>query len=51
VLRSKVALPKCAAPWLEKSSFARECAKLDPLFEKSLAEAGPSEERFEWPEY
>jgi Arc/MetJ-type ribon-helix-helix transcriptional regulator len=36
---------------LEKSSLARECAKLDPRFEKALAEEGLSEELSEWPEY
>lgn len=29
---------------LQKSSLASECAKLDPLFEKAIAEAGLSEE-------
>jgi len=51
VLRSKIALPKCATPWLEKSSLARECAKIDPRFAKALAEEGLSEELSEWPEY
>jgi len=36
---------------LEKGSLARECAKLDPSFEKALAEEGLSEELSEWPEY
>ena len=36
---------------LEKSSLARECAKLDPRFEKALAEEGLSEDLSEWPEY
>jgi Arc/MetJ-type ribon-helix-helix transcriptional regulator len=36
---------------LEKSSLARECAKLDPRFEKALAEEGLSEELSEWPAY
>jgi len=36
---------------LERSRLARECAKLDPAFEKSLAEEGLSEELSEWPEY
>lgn len=31
--------------------LARECAKLDPDFEKALAEEGVSEELGEWPEY
>ena len=36
---------------LEHSRLARECAKLDPVFEKTLAEEGLSEELAEWPEY
>jgi len=44
VPKSKIALPKCATPWLEKSSLAWECAKLDLGFEKALTEEGLSEE-------
>jgi len=36
---------------LEKGSLARESAKLDPLFEKALAEEGLPGELCEWPEY
>ncbi len=36
---------------LERSRLARECAKLDPAFEKALAEEGLSEDLEEWPEY
>ena len=36
---------------LEKSRLAQECAKLDPEFERSLAEEGLSAEVTEWPEY
>ena len=36
---------------LEHSRLAQECAKLDPEFEKSLAEEGLSEELSGWPEY
>ena len=36
---------------LERSRLARECAKLDPTFEKALAEEGMSEDAAEWPEY
>ena len=36
---------------LERSRLARECAKLDPAFEKALAEEGMSEDLSEWPEY
>ena len=36
---------------LDKNRLARECARLDPAFEKSLAEKGLSGEIDEWPEY
>jgi metal-responsive CopG/Arc/MetJ family transcriptional regulator len=36
---------------LDRSRLARECAKLTPAFEKSLAEEGLSNELAEWPEY
>ncbi len=36
---------------LEHGRLAEECAKLDPDFEKSMAEEGMSEELSEWPEY
>ena len=36
---------------LEKSRLARECGKLDPFFEKALAEEGLSQDLKEWPEY
>ena len=36
---------------LERSRLAQECAKIDPAFEKALAEEGLSEELKEWPEY
>jgi metal-responsive CopG/Arc/MetJ family transcriptional regulator len=36
---------------MERSRLAQECAKLDPAFEKSLAEEGLSEDLNEWPEY
>ena len=35
----------------EKSRLAQECAKLNPAFEKALAEEGLSEDSAEWPEY
>jgi len=35
----------------DRSKLARECAKLDPGFEKSLAEEGLSTEVSAWPEY
>lgn len=34
-----------------RSRLARECAKLDPAFEKALAEEGISQDMGEWPEY
>ncbi len=36
---------------LDRSRLARECAKLDPAFEKALADEGMSSELREWPEY
>ena len=36
---------------MEHGRLARECAKLNPDFEKALAEEGMSEELSEWPEY
>jgi len=36
---------------MDKHRLARECEKLDPAFEKALAEEGLSEELTEWPEY
>ncbi len=36
---------------LDRSRLARECAKVDPVFEKALAEEGLSSELAEWPEY
>lgn len=36
---------------MERSRLASECAKLDPKFEKALAEEGLSKELEAWPEY
>jgi metal-responsive CopG/Arc/MetJ family transcriptional regulator len=36
---------------LDRSRLARECAKLDPAFEKALAEEGLGEDLDRWPEY
>ena len=36
---------------MEKSRLAQECSKLDPDFERSLAEEGFTSELEEWPEY
>lgn len=33
------------------SRLAQECAKLDPEYERALAEEGIGEELAEWPEY
>ena len=36
---------------LDRSRLARECAKLDPAFEKALSEEGLGAEFERWPEY
>lgn len=36
---------------LERNRLARECAKLDPSTEKTMAEEGMEEELEHWPEY
>ena len=36
---------------LSRRRLAAECAKLDPDFERAMAEEGLSEEVCEWPEY
>lgn len=36
---------------MDKNRLSRECEKLDPDFEKSLADEGLYEELAEWPEY
>ena len=36
---------------LDRTRLARECDKLDPDFERALAEEGLSDELREWPEY
>lgn len=36
---------------LDRSRLARECAQLDPNFERALAEEGLSADTLEWPEY
>jgi len=36
---------------VNRSRLARECAKLDPKYEKALAEEGISQDMGEWPEY
>lgn len=36
---------------LERNRLAEECAKLDPTFEKAMADEGLSEELDGWPKY
>ena len=36
---------------VNRSRLARECAKLDPVVEKAIAEEGFSREIEQWPEY
>ena len=36
---------------MARNRLARECAKLDPDFEKAMAEEGIGEELSEWPEF
>ncbi len=36
---------------MERGRLASECAKLDPGFERTLAEEGLGQELDEWPEY
>jgi metal-responsive CopG/Arc/MetJ family transcriptional regulator len=36
---------------MDRGRLARECAKLDPLAEKALAEEGIDTELNEWPEF
>ena len=36
---------------MKKSRLAKECAKLDPAFEKAMAEESLTEDLNEWPEY
>jgi metal-responsive CopG/Arc/MetJ family transcriptional regulator len=36
---------------IERRRLAQECAKLDPAFEKALAEEGLAGDLVEWPEY
>ena len=36
---------------LERNRLAEECAKLDPSFERAMADEGLSEELAAWPKY
>ena len=36
---------------MKRSRLSMECAKLDPTFEKAMAEEGLAEDMSQWPEY
>jgi metal-responsive CopG/Arc/MetJ family transcriptional regulator len=36
---------------MKRSRLATECAKLQPAFEKAMAEEGMTEDTSQWPEY
>ncbi len=36
---------------MKRSRLAKECAKLEPAFEKAMAEEGMTEDMSQWPEY
>jgi Arc/MetJ-type ribon-helix-helix transcriptional regulator len=36
---------------IRRTRLAKECAKLDPTFEKAIADEGLSEDLSQWPEY
>lgn len=36
---------------MDRSRLAEECAKLEPAFERAMAEEGLSEDVAEWPKY
>ena len=36
---------------IKHNRLAKECARLDPVFEKAMAEEGSTEDLSEWPEY
>lgn len=36
---------------IKRSRLSKECAKLDPVYEKAIAEEGLSKDITEWPEY
>lgn len=36
---------------MRKNRLIMECAKLDPSFEKAMAEEGPAEDVGQWPQY
>lgn len=36
---------------IKRSRLSKECSRLDPVFEKAIAEEGLSKDIVEWPEY
>ena len=36
---------------MKRSRLAKECGKLEPAFEKAMAEEGMTEDMSQWPEY
>jgi len=36
---------------MKRSRLAMECAKLEPAFERAMAEEGIAEDACQWPEY
>jgi len=36
---------------MKRTRLAKECAKLDPTFEKAMADEGLTEDLSQWPEY
>jgi len=36
---------------IKRTRLAKECAKLDPVFEKAIADEGLTEDLHQWPEY
>ncbi len=36
---------------IKRTRLAKECAKLDPAFEKAMADEGLNEDLGQWPEY
>jgi metal-responsive CopG/Arc/MetJ family transcriptional regulator len=36
---------------IKRTRLAKECAKLDPTFEKAMADEGLTEDLSQWPEY
>lgn len=47
----QLAVQEKLAPLDHQERLARECSKLDPIFEKALAEEGLAKDAFAWPAY